>query len=66
LRSITFGGYANRYDCVSIKRDDGILLLTIHAKGAPEKPCLWSALPHEELSYAFYDIARDPENQSSS
>jgi enoyl-CoA hydratase/carnithine racemase len=63
VRSITFGGYANRYDCVSMERDDGILLLTIHAKGAPEKPCLWSALPHEELSYAFYDIARDPENQ---
>jgi enoyl-CoA hydratase/carnithine racemase len=45
-----------------MKRDDGILLLTIHGKGAPEEPCLWSALPHEELSYAFYDIARDREN----
>ena len=63
MRSITFGDYAKRYDCVSLEREDGILLLTIHGKGAPEKSCLWSAAPHEELSFAFYDIARDRENQ---
>src|ERR1700719_898282 len=44
-------------------REDGILLLTIHAKGAMDQSCVWSALPHEELSHAFNDIARDRENQ---
>jgi len=63
VRSIAFGDYANRYDCVSMEREDGILLLTIHAKGAPDSSCLWSAAPHEELSFAFYDIARDRRNQ---
>jgi enoyl-CoA hydratase/carnithine racemase len=63
VKTITFGDYANRYDCVSMKREDGILLLTIHAKGAADRPCLWSAAPHEELSYAFYDIGRDRENR---
>lgn len=63
MRPVTFDDYANRYDCVSMERRDGVLLLTIHAKGAPGEPCLWSAAPHEELSFAFYDIARDRENQ---
>ena len=63
MKSITFDDYANRYECVSMIREDGILLLTIHAKGAKDRPCVWSALPHEELSYAFNDIARDGENQ---
>jgi enoyl-CoA hydratase/carnithine racemase len=63
VKPITFDDYAGRYDCVSMKREDGILLLTIHAKGAPDKPCVWSAAPHEQLSYAFYDIARDRENR---
>src|SRR6202167_1522685 len=63
MKPIKFDDYANRYDCVSMNREDGILLVTIHAKGAPEKPCPWSNVPHEELSYAFYDIARDRENR---
>jgi enoyl-CoA hydratase/carnithine racemase len=61
--SATFSDYSKRYDCISMDRQEGILVLTIHAKGAPEKPCLWSAAPHEQLSYAFYDIARDRENR---
>jgi len=58
-----FGDYATRYDCLSMEREEGILVLTLHAKGAPDKPCLWSAAPHEQLSFAFYDIARDRENR---
>ncbi len=58
-----FDDYANRYECVSMEREEGILLLTIHARGAKEKSCVWSAKPHEELSHAFDDIARDRENQ---
>jgi enoyl-CoA hydratase/carnithine racemase len=63
VKSITFDDYANRYECVSMVREDGILLLTIHAKGAKDRSCVWSARPHKELSYAFNDIARDRENQ---
>ena len=63
MKSITFDDYANRYECVSMVREDGILLLTIHAKGAKDRSCVWSARPHKELSYAFNDIARDRENQ---
>ena len=63
MKSITFDDYANRYECVSMIREDGILLLTIHAKGAKDRSCVWSALLHEVLSYAFDDIARDGENQ---
>ena len=62
MKPVTFSDYANRYECVSMKRVDGILLLTIHAPGAIDKTCVWSAKPHEELSYAFNDIARDREN----
>ena len=61
--SVSFDEYSGRYSCLSMRRDEGILQLSIHAKGDPEKPCLWSAAPHEELSYAFYDIARDRENR---
>src|SRR5580692_4820177 len=46
-----------------MEREDGILALTIHARGAIDKACVWSAKPHEELSYAFNDIARDRENR---
>jgi len=63
VKAVTFDDYANRYQCVSMEREDGILLLTIHARGAKDRSCVWSALPHEELSYAFNDIARDRENQ---
>ena len=63
MKPIRFDDYATRYDCVSMQREDGILQLTIHAKGAPDQPCLWSNAPHEELSFAFYDIARDRENR---
>jgi enoyl-CoA hydratase/carnithine racemase len=62
VKTVTFSDYANRYECVSMKREDGILLLTIHARGAIDKACVWSAKPHEELSHAFNDIARDREN----
>jgi enoyl-CoA hydratase/carnithine racemase len=63
MKPIRFEDYANRYDCLSMKREDGILQLTIHARNAPDQPCLWSNAPHEELSFAFYDIARDRENR---
>ena len=63
MKPVSFNDYANRYECVSMEREEGILVLTIHARGAIDKACVWSAKPHEELSYAFNDIARDRENR---
>ena len=63
MSPVSFAEYSKKYDYVSMERRDGILLLSLHAKGSIDAPCVWSAKPHEELSYAFYDIARDRENQ---
>jgi enoyl-CoA hydratase/carnithine racemase len=41
-----------------MERRDGVLQATLHTDGGE---LLWSAEVHEELSYAFYDIARDHE-----
>jgi len=40
-------------------RREGILQMTLHTKGVDLK---WGISAHEELSYAFDDIARDHEN----
>jgi len=42
-----------------MERREGILQMTLHTKGVDLK---WGISAHEELSYAFYDIARDHEN----
>ena len=62
MKPVTLADYANKYDCITMDRRDGILQVSIHSKGAVDLPCVWSAKPHEELSFAFYDIARDSEN----
>lgn len=55
-----FDKYRNDYRCVRMERRKGILLLTLHTDGGPFK---FGGGPHEELGYAFADIARDEENQ---
>jgi 6-oxocamphor hydrolase len=55
-----FGTYAKRYRHVALERHEGILQATFHSDG---DELLWSAEAHEELSHAFYDIARDPRNR---
>jgi enoyl-CoA hydratase/carnithine racemase len=52
--------YAKRYRHVTMERHDGILEATLHTNGGELQ---WSAEVHEELSYVFYDIARDHENR---
>src|SRR5580698_10055593 len=52
--------YAKRYRHLAMERNDGILQATLHSDGDELQ---WSAGVHEELSYAFYDIARDPQNR---
>jgi enoyl-CoA hydratase/carnithine racemase len=55
-----FEDYADRYKFIKMERDDGILQMTLHSKGGE---LLWGGRPHEELSYAFGEIARDRGNR---
>jgi enoyl-CoA hydratase/carnithine racemase len=55
-----FEEYSTRYKHIKMERRDGILQMTLHTRDAELK---WSMPPHEELSYAFYDVARDYENK---
>jgi enoyl-CoA hydratase/carnithine racemase len=55
-----FEEYQNKYKHVTMERRDGIIQMTLHSEGGPLK---WGGPPHEELSYAFYDVARDHGNR---
>jgi hypothetical protein len=55
-----FEDYADRYKFIKMERDNGILQMTLHSKGGE---LLWGGRPHEELSYAFGEIARDRGNR---
>jgi hypothetical protein len=57
---IKFDDYAKKYQHIKMERRDGILQMTLHTNDAELK---WGMGPHEELSYAFNDIARDHENR---
>jgi enoyl-CoA hydratase/carnithine racemase len=60
MAMINLDDYATKYRHVKMDRRDGILQMTMHSDGAELK---WGVGPHEELSYAFYDVARDHENR---
>lgn len=55
-----FEDYADRYQHIKMERRDGILQMTLHTNNAELK---WGMGPHEELSYAFNDVARDRDNR---
>jgi enoyl-CoA hydratase/carnithine racemase len=55
-----FEEYQNKYKHATMERRDGILQMILHTEGGPLR---WGGSPHEELSYAFYDVARDHENR---
>jgi enoyl-CoA hydratase/carnithine racemase len=59
----TFDDYANKYDYLTMTRQDGILELRMHAKNDAEQYVTWGFGPHQEMSYALGEIARDRENQ---
>jgi len=60
MAMIRFEDYSTKYSCIKMERRDGILQMTLHTDGAELQ---WGISAHEELSYAFYDIARDHENR---
>ena len=55
-----FADYEKKYRHIRIERRDGILQMTLHSDGGA---LVWGGGPHEELSYAFADVGRDPENK---
>lgn len=56
----TLDEYSKKYQHIKFHREDGILQLTLHSDNAD---LVWGFAPHQELGYAFADIASDPENK---
>ena len=52
--------YADKFETIRFRREDGILEVTVHTGGDSLR---WGRLPHAELEQAFLDIARDRDNQ---
>lgn len=52
--------YADRFETIKLRREDGILELTLHTDGGPLR---WGRTVHAELENAFHLIARDRDNQ---
>ena len=52
--------YAERYSCIHMRRENGILEMRFHTEGGPLR---WGMTPHGELPDAFADVARDRENR---
>ena len=52
--------YAQKYEHIRFRREDGILEVTRHTAGSD---LTWGCAPHQELGYCFGDIGSDPENK---
>lgn len=52
--------YADKYENIRFERRDGVLLLRLHTN---DGPFVFSDGAHHNLSFAFYDLAADPENK---
>ena len=52
--------YCDKYSNIRMRREDGILEVSLHTNGGPLR---WGRLPHAELEEAFLNIGRDRENK---
>jgi enoyl-CoA hydratase/carnithine racemase len=52
--------YAERYENIRLRREDGILEMQLHSDGGPLR---WSAIPDREVGECLRDIAGDRENR---
>lgn len=57
---MAFEDYARAFQTIRMRREDGILEMTLHTDGGP---LVWGRLPHGELERAFLAIGRDRENK---
>jgi enoyl-CoA hydratase/carnithine racemase len=55
-----FEDYAQCFQCIRMRREEGILEMQLHTGGGPLR---WSLLPHGELEQAFLAAGRDRENE---
>jgi enoyl-CoA hydratase/carnithine racemase len=54
--------YKDKYRFIDLKREDGILQVTLHKNGGPAEWGAYVGGIHDELGDAFYRIGRDPDN----
>lgn len=59
-RGPSFDEYSGRYPHIAMDRKDGVLQVTLHSEG---KSLAFGVAVHEELGYAFADIADDTGNE---
>lgn len=55
-----FEDYRDKYEMIKLRREEGILEITVGTDGGPLR---WGRQPHAELEDAFLNIGRDRENQ---
>jgi enoyl-CoA hydratase/carnithine racemase len=60
MKAISFEDYSGKYESLQMTRQDGILEVTLHTNG---KSLVFSRTVHEELGFAFADIAADRDNK---
>jgi enoyl-CoA hydratase/carnithine racemase len=56
----TFDDYCAKYQCIRMRREDGILEMRFHTDDGPLQ---WGLGPHRELESAFLDVGRDRDNE---
>lgn len=57
---VRFEDYCDKYAAISMRREDGILEITLGTDGGSLQ---WGRQPHAELEEAFLNIGRDRQNQ---
>jgi len=61
ILAASFDEYRDKYDHVQFTRDEqGVLVMRFHTEG---NSLVWTAKAHDELAYAFADVANDRENR---
>ncbi|MCO6419046.1 enoyl-CoA hydratase/isomerase family protein [Siccirubricoccus sp. KC 17139] len=55
-----FESYRDKFSCLKMRREEGILEMRLHTEGGPLR---WGLVPHGELPDAFAEVGRDRENR---
>jgi enoyl-CoA hydratase/carnithine racemase len=60
MTTIAFDDYAERYETIRLRREDGILEMTCHTDGGSLR---WGPAPIDEMVDAFHNVAHDTGNR---
>jgi len=55
-----FEAYRDKFSCLRMRREDGILEMRLHTDDGPLR---WGLIPHGELPDAFAEVGRDRDNR---